>query len=73
MDLTKEIATLPLHLRRELEEFLAFLKFKEKQEKVDSNVDDEEANQKWQFGMWKDKIKMTDDFDEPLSDFDEYM
>ena len=73
MDLTKEIESLPLPLRKELEDFLIFLKFKAKHQNVVSNSESKEKDAKWEFGMWKDKIKVADDFDESLSDFNDYM
>lgn len=72
MDLAKEIASLPLPLQKELKEFLSFLKFKASQQNI-ADLENKEENQIWQLGMWKGKIKMTDDFDEPLSDFNDYM
>lgn len=76
MDLTKEIESLPLHLQKELEEFLSFLKFKAQQQSLSSTHSTSQNNKKndvWKAGMWKGKIKVADDFDEPLSDFNDYM
>ncbi len=73
MDLVKEIESLPLPLQKELEEFLTFLKFKAKHQNTVSQSENEVEENVWKFGMWKDKIKVADDFDEPLSDFNDYM
>jgi len=62
MNLIEEIAALLLPLRKELEEFLSFLKFKAKQQNAILETENKEENETWQFGMWKGKIEMADDF-----------
>lgn len=59
-----EINSLPMHLRQEVADFVAFLKTKtEKKTKLKSR----------EFGYLKGKIKLSSDFDEPLDMFSEYM
>lgn len=38
-----------------------------------SNIEQEEPKKERIFGMLKGKIKMSDDFDEPLEEFKDYM
>ncbi len=64
-DLFVKINSLPEDLRKELEDYvdklLARLR-KGAQQKIERPL-----------GMFKGKIRMSDDFDEPLEDFKEYM
>ncbi len=61
--LQMEIESLPAHLRQEVADFVAFLKTKAaKATKLKSR----------EFGYAKGKIKLSDDFDEPLDVFADY-
>ncbi|MFB2120395.1 DUF2281 domain-containing protein [Parapedobacter sp. 2B3] len=64
VQLLTEISSLPANLRQEVSDFVAFLKYK-KQKKT--------TVKKRQFGYAKGYFKMTEDFDNPLDDFKEYM
>ncbi len=59
----EKINTLPIELQKEVEDFKDFLK---------SKVDLKKADKR-KLGLLKGKIKMSDDFDEPLDEFKEYM
>lgn len=59
-----EIAKLPLELKKEVADFVDFLKTKTP--KV-SEIKERE------FGYAKGKIHLSDDFDEPLEEFNNYM
>jgi hypothetical protein len=59
-----EIDSLPLPLRKEVADFVAFLKMKSKNK---STIKHRE------FGYAKDKIQLSKDFDEPLDVFKEYI
>jgi hypothetical protein len=59
-----EINNLPINLRQEVADFVDFLKTK----KVKKT-----KNKFREFGFAKGKIKLSDDFDEPLELFQEYM
>lgn len=63
IEIYREILTLPDDLKKQVSDFIAFLKSKNS------------ANPKKQrrAGLAKGLIKMSDDFDEPLDDFKEYM
>ena len=62
--LYKEISSLPADLKKQVIEFIEFLKSKVKTEpKIKSR----------KFGSAKDFFKMSPDFDAPLEDFKEYM
>jgi hypothetical protein len=64
--LQSEINSLPPNLRQEVEDFVAFLKTK--------TLKEEPKLKKRQFGYFKGKIKMSKDFDEPLTElFKDYM
>jgi Protein of unknown function (DUF2281) len=62
--LHKEINSLPDDLKKEVSDFVAFLKQKTKQGK---------GIKKRTFGYAKGFFTMAKDFDEPLDDFKEYM
>lgn len=62
--LSLEINSLPLNLRQEVEDFVAFLKTK--------NQDKQKLKTR-EFGFAKNKIKLADDFDEPLEMFNKYI
>lgn len=59
-----EINSLPKEMRKEIADFVEFLKKKSKS-KPQLKVRE--------FGFAKGKIKLSPDFDEPLEDFKEYM
>ncbi|MFA7445647.1 MAG: DUF2281 domain-containing protein [Flavobacteriaceae bacterium] len=68
IQLYKEIETLPKDLKKQVSDFVASLK-----EKIKSSSK-EEKPKKRKAGIAKGYfIKMSDDFDEPLEDFKEYM
>lgn len=62
--LLAEITALPPALRREVEDFVAFLRTRNQA----SGTVKQRA-----FGYAKGKVHLSDDFDEPLDDFKEYM
>lgn len=64
--LAEEIASLPANLQEEVQDFVAFLKTKAQKQP-------QPPLQKRQFGAGKGLITMSDDFDEPLEDFKDYM
>jgi hypothetical protein len=55
---------LPNHIKDQVNEFISFLLSKE---------GDATSIKKRKFGALKSKIKMQEDFDLPLTDFDAYM
>lgn len=59
-----EITALPPELRREVEDFVAFLRTRK--QRVTELKERE-------FGYAKGKVHLSDDFDEPLDEFKEYM
>ncbi len=63
-ELYAELSTLPPNLKEELKSFVEYLKTKAKQP--------QEIKQR-KFGAAKGFFEMSDDFDEPLDDFKEYM
>lgn len=64
IQLYSKISSLPTDLKKEVSDFVDFLKQKSKAEK---------KIQERKFGYAKDFFKMSPDFDEPLDDFKEYM
>ncbi len=68
IQLYKEIESLPDSLKKQVSDFVAFLKEKSKQ-----TSEKKEKKPVPQFGRLKGKITMSDDFDEPLEEFKEYM
>ena len=63
LQLYSEIASLPSDLKKEVSDFVAFLKSKSKSPKKISER---------QFGYAKGFFKLSDDFDEPLDEFKDY-
>lgn len=61
-----EINSLPKALRDEIADFVEFLKTK-------SKIKTSPKLKTRQFGYAKGKIKISDDFDEPLDEFKDYM
>lgn len=59
-----EISSLPKALREEVSDFVQFLKMKNK---TKSKLKARE------FGFAKGKITLSEDFDKPLADFENYM
>ena len=59
-----EINSLPMNLRQEVADFVEFLKTKSK---------NRPQLKSREFGYAKGKIKLSDDFDEPLEMFSEYI
>jgi len=64
IDLYTEISMLPASLKKEVSDFVQFLKSKQK---AQPNIKERE------FGCAKGMFEMHPDFDEPLEDFKEYM
>ena len=64
--LIQKIDSLPLVEKKEVSDFIDFLLFKSSQTKI-------KEPKTRAFGFFKDKVKMSSDFDEPISDFDKYM
>ena len=64
IQLYNQLSLLPEKLKKEVQQFVDFLLYKQKQ---DNPI------KKRQFGCAKDKIIMLEGFDEPLNDFKEYM
>jgi hypothetical protein len=69
ISLYSQLEKLPAHLRKEVENFIEFLLEKDRKEKKSK----ENSNSKSLRGVFKDKIKISKDFDSPLEDFKEYM
>ncbi len=59
-----EINSLPLEMRSEVADFIAFLKNK---------VKNSPSLKEREFGFAKGEFSMSDDFDAPLDEFKEYM
>lgn len=64
IDIYKKITLLPADLKKEANDFIEFLLSKKEKK---------EPKPKRPLGLAKGLIEMSDDFDEPLDDFKEYM
>jgi hypothetical protein len=62
--LYSELSSLPADLKKQVQDFIEFLKTKARKQN---------SNKQRQFGAAKGFFKMHDDFDEPLEDFKDYM
>lgn len=67
IQLYKEIESLPDDLKKQALDFVTFLKQKAKSSSNKKQPKERKA------GSLKGKIMMSDDFDEPLEDFKDYM
>ncbi len=67
LDIYKKLVTLPDDMKKEVDQFIDFLKSKALAQR-DTNI---QARRK--AGLAKGLIQMGDDFDDPLEDFKEYM
>lgn len=68
--LVKEAQGLPEELIMNAVTYLRFLKFTMENTKPQALP---EKKKKRKAGLWKGLIKISDDFDDPLDDFEEYM
>ena len=64
LSLYNKIISLPENLRHEVQDFIDFLQAKRSQEISEKSRT---------FGSLKGKIKMSEDFDDPIEDFKDYM
>lgn len=64
VSLYSKINSLPKNLQKEVQDFVEFLQTKIKKES---------GNKPRAFGCLKGKIKMAEDFDAPMEDFNDYM
>ena len=70
--LYNKILQMPEDVKKQVTDFIDFIMSKkEKENKLDS-TEKKETNKR-PFGILKGKIKMADDFDEPMEDFKDYM
>ncbi len=65
IDIYIKLATLPDEMKKEVDDFVEFLKSKTTTKKI--------SNGPRKAGLAKGLIQMREDFDEPLDDFKEYM
>ena len=65
LDIYIKLATLPEDMKREVDDFVDFLRSK--------SVTQEKAKKQRKAGLAKGLIQMKDDFEEPLDDFKDYM
>lgn len=70
LSLYTKIETLPPALKEEAKDFIEYLL--EKTKKKNKNSEPQNQSKK-AFGSLKGKIFLSDDFDEPLEDFKDYM
>ena len=70
LSLYTKIETLPPALKEEAKDFIEYLleKTKKKKKETESKKKSEKT-----FGSLKGKISLSEDFDEPLDDFKDYM
>ncbi|NEO49129.1 MAG: DUF2281 domain-containing protein [Moorea sp. SIO4A3] len=68
--LWKVVISLPEHLKKELLHYADYLR---KNYPNNTQSDQENIETAHGYGSWSGQIIMSDDFDEPLEDFAEYM
>jgi hypothetical protein len=64
LQLYTELSSLPNEMKKEVQDFIEFLKIKSKKQKI---------NKQRQFGSAKGFFIIQENFDEPLEDFKDYM
>ncbi|RYZ21492.1 MAG: DUF2281 domain-containing protein [Chitinophagaceae bacterium] len=62
--LYSELSELPPHLKKEVQDFIDFLKAKEREQ---------QPNKQREFGAARGFFTLDESFDEPLDDFKDYM
>jgi len=65
LDLMNRVSKLPLNLKEEVSDFVDFL--------INKHITAGSPKQPLKFGMMKGNFVMSEDFDEPLEDFKDYM
>lgn len=65
VELLKKVSELPENLKEELDSYIDFL--------LQKHAETDSPKKPLRFGMMKGTFIMSDDFDEPLEDFKEYM
>ena len=70
--LYNKILQMPEDLQVQVNDFIDFIMFKKEKEDKINSTEITEPNKR-PFGILKGKIKMADDFDEPMEDFKNYM
>lgn len=74
LDLHRSIDQLPPELQHKVADYVAYLRFQQTHQNPASLTAEEiRRRREAGFGALKGKIRMADDFDEPLDDFKEYM
>ena len=71
-----KIRTLPADLQQQILAFAECVELRAKSNlatNTPASTDLKEGNKRQGFGLWKGAINIHDDFEEPLSDFEEYM
>jgi hypothetical protein len=71
LSLYTKLETLPSALKEEAKNFIEYLVDKTKKNKKESDPNQKLNNRV--FGCLKGKIQLSDDFDEPLDEFKDYM
>ena len=70
--LYNKILQMPEDVKKQVNDFIDFIESKkEKHNKLD--IKEKGENNKRPFGILRGKIKMAEDFDEPMEDFKDYM
>lgn len=72
-ELLETFNKLPESLQQEVLHYAEYLAEKYKDLPENGQATEEKLGKREIFGIWKGKIKMADDFDEPLEEFKEYM
>lgn len=67
-EIIRTVAQLPEPLKQELLHYAQYLF-----QNYSKTAAEQKVAKRGGFGIWKDKIWIADDFDEPLEDFKEYM
>lgn len=71
--LYNKILQMPEEVKDQVNDFIDFIISRKELKKDELDHSGKSTNDKRPFGILKGKIKMADDFDEPLDDFKDYM
>lgn len=71
----EKLEKLPESFQKEVLHYIEFLtdKYEKSSLKVEVKVQEEQTKKNHGYGSWTGQIIMSDDFDEPLADLEEYM
>ncbi len=74
-NIEESLKQLPHSLQIEVFHYIDFLKsnYAKQNKDIVEDLEEKKAKKRDGFGIWQGKITMSDDFDAPMAEFEEYM